>query len=245
VDWAARLFVNGDPLLVSTNISETVEVGDNVSFSAFIASSDPLNWEWSFNGSNSVAAGVNSLDSGTNYLNLVEAQASNSGAYTLIVSNNLGSLTSAVMLLNVIPRVEQKPVPAIKLTTQSGSVWSVVYTDSLASAAEWLPLASATVTNGLQYYFDTSPSVPDYRFYKATQSGSVAASATLDMQIATEVTITGNVGDTLLVEAINPIGPTNAWESVGTVTLTNSAQPYFDTTTIGQPQRLYRLMVLP
>jgi hypothetical protein len=49
----------------------------------------------------------------------------------------------------------------------------------------------------------------------------------------------------LRLDYINPIGPTNAWMTLDTVTLTNTAQLYFDVSVIGQPPRLYRIVPQP
>jgi hypothetical protein len=57
--------------------------------------------------------------------------------------------------------------------------------------------------------------------------------------------LTGNVGDTLQVDYINQFGPTNAWVTLDTVTLTNTSQLYFDVSAIGQPPRLYRMAPVP
>ena len=40
-------------------------------------------------------------------------------------------------------------------------------------------------------------------------------------------------------------GPTDAWITLTTVTLTNTSQLYFDTSAPGQPERLYRLVPVP
>ena len=57
--------------------------------------------------------------------------------------------------------------------------------------------------------------------------------------------ITGNVGDSLRLDYINAIGPTDAWVTLGTVTLTNTWQLYFDVSAPGQPARLYRIVPVP
>jgi hypothetical protein len=241
VDFAGRVFVNGDPLLLSTNVAETAEAGDSIEFSAFVASSAPLACQWFLNGSNSIGSVSNYLVSGANSLQITNVQLSDSGAYTLVVSNNFGSLTSAPMVLNVVARVAQRPVPAVYLTSQAGSSWTVVYSDNIGRAAEWTPLAAATLTNSSQYYFDTAASLQTNRFYEAIQSSSPGVTSTLRLQIATVLTLTGIVGDTVLIDYIYPFGPTNAWKTVGTATLTNATQLYFDVTTIGLPQRIYRV----
>lgn len=245
VAFAARVFVNGDPLLLSTNVSETAEVGDSISFSAFVASSAPLACQWFLNGSNSVGSATTYSVSGTNSLQITNAQLSDSGAYTLVVSNKFGSLTSAPMVLNVIPFVAQRPALAVSLTSQPGSLWTVVHSDTVGPTAQWTELAAATLTSSSQVYFDTATSLPPNRFYKAFQSNLPGVSSTLSLQTATAVTLTGNVGDTLRVDYINSIGPTNAWVTLGSVTLTNATQLYFDVSRTGQQARLYRMNVVP
>jgi hypothetical protein len=59
------------------------------------------------------------------------------------------------------------------------------------------------------------------------------------------LSLTGSIGSTVRIDAINQFGPTNAWTTLDTVTLTNTSQFYFDTTVIGQPPRLWRLGPLP
>jgi hypothetical protein len=47
------------------------------------------------------------------------------------------------------------------------------------------------------------------------------------------------------LDYINQIGPTDAWVTLDTVRLTNTSQLYFDTSSIGQPGRLWRLVPMP
>jgi hypothetical protein len=53
------------------------------------------------------------------------------------------------------------------------------------------------------------------------------------------------MGDSLRLDYINQFGPIDAWVTLDTVTLTNTAQLYFDVSASGQPQRLYRIVPLP
>jgi hypothetical protein len=59
------------------------------------------------------------------------------------------------------------------------------------------------------------------------------------------ITMTGPVGSSVRVDYINQVGPTDAWEALDTVTLSNASQLYFDVSAPGQPQRLYRLDQVP
>jgi hypothetical protein len=54
--------------------------------------------------------------------------------------------------------------------------------------------------------------------------------------------LNGTVGQSVYVEYINQLGPTDAWVPLATATLTNSPQFYFDAEAVGQPARLYRLV---
>jgi hypothetical protein len=60
--------------------------------------------------------------------------------------------------------------------------------------------------------------------------------------MATAITLTGDIGHSVRVDYINRFGPTDAWVTLDTVTLTNTTQLYFDVSAPGQPQRLYRLV---
>jgi hypothetical protein len=59
------------------------------------------------------------------------------------------------------------------------------------------------------------------------------------------ITLTGNVGDSLRLDCINQCGPIDAWVTLATVMLTNTSQLYFDTSSIGQPPRLWRIVPFP
>ena len=53
------------------------------------------------------------------------------------------------------------------------------------------------------------------------------------------------IGHSVRLDHINRYGPTDAWVTLDTVTLTNTSQLYFGTSSIGQPARLYRLIQVP
>jgi hypothetical protein len=52
-------------------------------------------------------------------------------------------------------------------------------------------------------------------------------------------------GAAFRIDYINALGPTNAWTTLTTVTLTNAQQFYSDYSAIGQPSRIYRIVQLP
>jgi hypothetical protein len=67
----------------------------------------------------------------------------------------------------------------------------------------------------------------------------------LELHIVPAITLTGNIGDSLRFDYINQFGPTDAWVTLDTITLTNTSQLYFDVSAIGQPPRLWRIVPVP
>jgi hypothetical protein len=224
------------PAILIPPQTQTAEVGGVVSFAASVTGYPSPTCRWFFNG--------NAVAGCTNRLCLSGIQASNVGAYTLIVSNNYGAVTSASAMLNVIVPVERRPVPAVNLTAPAGSSVGLDYSDDPGSTADWKTMATMTLSNTSQFYFDVSEPVPPQRFYRVWQTGtSGAPSANLNFVPA--IKLTGNVGDSLRLDYINQTGPTDAWVPLDTVTLTSTSQLYFDVSVLGQPRRLYRIVPVP
>lgn len=68
----------------------------------------------------------------------------------------------------------------------------------------------------------------------------------LAINLVPAISLFGGVGLTYDIQYILATGPTNApWNSLATVTLTNSPQFYSDYSAIGQPARFYRTVQLP
>ena len=99
------------PGIVTPPASQTVNAGGNVSFQVAATGTAPLSYQWQFSGSNIAGATSTSL-----MLNNV--QATNAGNYAVVVTNSLGSVTSAVAVLTV-----QLP-PAITSQPQNQTVTS-------------------------------------------------------------------------------------------------------------------------
>ena len=233
------LFLSLPPTILTNPLSQTAEVGSTVAFRLYTSGYLPTH-QWFFNG-------TNLLDCSTNCeVQLTNVQFSGSGTYTVIVSNIFGAVTSSPAMLNVIPMVERRPVPAINLMAQPGSSLGLDYCDALGSTADWETMATMTLSNTSQFYFDVSAPLPPQRFYRAWQSGtpSVVPSLSLSYMVPA-ITLAGNVGDSLRLDYINAIGPTDAWVTLDTVTLTNTSQLYFDVSAPGQPPRLWRIVPVP
>jgi hypothetical protein len=218
--------------------TQTAEIGTTIEFAAQASTFPSTTYQWFFNG-NAITGCTNCV------LCLSGVQATNVGAYTLVVSNVDGVKTSSPAMLNVVPVVERRPVPAVKVAGKAGSLLNVDYANSLNPSSNWTTLGSVTLTSTSQICPDLTMPLPAARFYRAWQTGTPGMAATLNLNFVPAITLTGNVGDSLRLDYINAIGPTNAWVTLDTVTLTNTSQLYFDVTAPGQPQRLYRIMPNP
>jgi hypothetical protein len=199
-----------------------------------------LTYQWFFNDS----VPVGSLTTNSN-LELSTVQPTQAGAYTVVVANDGGAVTSAPAMLSVITPVKRWPVPGVKVTGEAGSLLNVDYADSLSPARNWTMLDSVSLTATSQYCFDLTLPLPPQRYYRAWQTGTPGVMPSLDLHFVPAITLTGNIGDSVRLDFINQFGPIDAWVTLDTVTLTNTSRLYFDVSAPMQPARLYRLVPLP
>jgi hypothetical protein len=257
-DGVGHLFVGGQFSLAGTNVSpfiaqanlgsaptvltsrptQTTEAGATVHLTVDAAGYPPPGYQWYLNGTNLLSC--TSCD-----LVLTNILLSESGAYTVVVTNIFGAMTSAPVMLNVIAPVVHRLVPGVKLIAPVGTFWGLDYRVNLGPTANWETMAVMSLTNASQFCFDLSAPLPPQRFYRAWQSGTPSMRPSLDLHQVPAITLTGNIGHSVRADYINQFGPTDAWVTLDILTLTNTSQLYFDTSSIGQPQRLYRVVQMP
>ena len=104
----ATLTVRVPPLLTQQPTSLIVTQGNNATFNVTANGDAPLSYQWRFNGAAISGATANNFT-------VTNAQATNAGNYQVIVSNNAGSVTSAVATLTVRvpPSITQQPASLI------------------------------------------------------------------------------------------------------------------------------------
>jgi hypothetical protein len=224
------------PTIKSPPRTQTAEAGATVGLSAHASSPLPLLYLWYLNNTNLLSCSTNWQ------LGLTNVQFSQAGAYTVVVSNVLGAITSAPAMLNVIAPVERRPLPGVKVAGEPARLLNVDYASSLSPAPNWNTLGSVSLASTSQYYFDLTLPLPPQRFYRAWQTGTPGVTPSLDLHLVPAITLTGNIGHSVRVDYINQVGPIDAWVTLATVTLTNTSQLYFDVSAPGQPQRLYQLV---
>ena len=227
------------PTIQTSPQTQTAEAGSAVSLRVEASSPLPLFYLWYFNNTNLITCSTN------RELELTNLQFAQSGAYSVVVSNALGAVASSPAMLNVIAAVEHKLAAGVKLMGDAGSVLNVDYANTLSATPNWLPLDTVTLVSTSQYCFDVSEPLPPQRFYRAWQTGTPSVMPSLDLHLVPAITLTGSMGHSVRLDYINQFGPTNAWVTLATVTLTNTSQLYFDVSAPGQPPRLYRIVPSP
>jgi hypothetical protein len=162
-----------------------------------------------------------------------------------VLTNVAGAITCAPAMLNVIPPVDRRPALALQLVAETGSQLNLEYSDAPIDSTTWLPLGTVMQTTPSEFWFDVDGPIRPQRFYRAWQSEMPGMVPSLKLNIVPAVTLAGDIGKSLRLDGINAIGPTNAWEMLTTVELTNTSQLFFDVSSIDQPRRLYRIVPVP
>src|ERR1035441_3350336 len=160
--FGGRPAVLWDPPAIQTPPqTQTAEAGSAVGLRVKASGSSPLFCVWYLNDTNLISCST------YRELNLTNLQLSQSGAYTVVVSNALGAVTSAPAMLNVIAAVERRPVPGVKVTGGTTGLLNVDYANSLSLAPNWTTLDSVSLTSTSQYYFDLTAPLPPHPFSPA------------------------------------------------------------------------------
>jgi hypothetical protein len=217
--------------------SQTAVLGSSTLFRVGANGDAPLSYQWFFNGTTALGTGAS--------LRLSPLRTQDAGAYTAVVRNGSGAVTSAPAILNVIPPVDLVPAPAVFGQADPGSFLHLEYTDTLTSDLNWAPLGEVAVTTNTSLVYIDWPSSPTPRYYRAWQTNGVTTPPFLSMEPVSAITLRGSAGSFVRVDCINQFGPIDAWVTLATVRLNNPSDFYFDLSARGQPARLYRLVPLP
>ena len=162
-----RFVTNVPPYLTAQPQSLVVTQGNNATFRAAAGGTAPLSYQWRLNGTN--LAGANG-----SALNLTSAQATNSGAYTLIVTNSSGSVTSTVATLTVnIPPAEPGQFGSVSrladgtvrlnMTGTPGATYTLQWTSDWVG---WTNLCIVSATNSAFWVVDPCATNSTQRFYR-------------------------------------------------------------------------------
>jgi hypothetical protein len=142
----AILTVATSPVIVTqpTPTNQAMAVGSTAILAVTAAGTEPLSYQWQMNGTNLVD-GTNLVNgditsgSTTNVLTISNVQTTNSGNYTVIVTNVVGSVTSSNAVLtvtNVPPEITQQPADQT-VAVGSNVTFSVSATGTEPLSYQW------------------------------------------------------------------------------------------------------------
>jgi Leucine-rich repeat (LRR) protein len=151
---------------------QTVSIGGTAAFTVTATGVTPLFYQWRLNGTNLAGAT-------TNTLTIANAQSTNSGDYTVVVTNSLGSATSAVATLVVltVPSIAGQPASRTNLAGTTAT-FNVTANGSPPLSYQWLffgtalpnSTTSSLVLNGVQ-----PPDAGDYSVIVSNSAGSITS----------------------------------------------------------------------
>jgi uncharacterized repeat protein (TIGR01451 family) len=127
----AQLTVLVSPSVAAQPTNQTVLAGGTAIFQVSASGTSPLTYQWWFHGTNSVGAN-------TNILTLINAQVSQMGAYIVVITNVVGSVTSSVanLTIGMPPAITQQPSNATVVQGQS-TTFSLVSSGEAPLSYQW------------------------------------------------------------------------------------------------------------
>ncbi len=211
---SVAIFNDGTPVIVRQPLSQTLFSGETATLSAGAVGAPPLSYQWQLNGVNLTAA-TNAT------LILPQVQPSDSGNYTLIVSNALGVSTNANATLSVIATA---PIITIQPTnTQSSFGNSATFA---VAAVGSVPLRYQWQKEGVSILTATNASLTLSNLGFAA-AGNYSA------------WVSNSIGATLSANAALTLTPVVAW---GAGTVNSNLSPHYGQSRI--PAGLSNVMAL-
>lgn len=195
----AALTVNTSPTITTQPAAQAVTAGSSATFVVVATGTPAPTYVWKKDG-NPVSGATNST------LILSSVQASDTGNYTVTVTNTLGSVVSNAAALTVYspPAIVTQPQP-VTVPVGTGATFTVVASGFPAPTYQWTrngsPISGATNTS----FTIASPQLSDAANYAVTvtnflssvASNSVALTVTSAPQIATQpASVAVNLGST-------------------------------------------------
>jgi hypothetical protein len=249
----AVLTVTGPPAIVAEPMSLIVTQGQDASFSVTSSGSVPLSFQWQFNASPIPGA------TATNY-DVADAQPTDAGSYTVVITNAQGSITSSVATLTVLvpPSITNQPQSQTILAGTCAN-FSVAATGSVPLSYQWqwnsAPQAGAT---GSSY---TACNAGSYSVLVSNLAG-VMLSGTATLTLTNPSPPAGGhfdllslLGDGSLELNMSGMPNTNYnllfttdwtnWTYLATLSGTNGLFQYNDPSVATNTDRFYRLQVAP
>lgn len=238
------------PSIVQQPAGQTVIAGSSASFTAVCGGSPPLSYQWFFNGTNVLTGATNAT------LTVTNAQPSDAGLYSLVVTNLAGAVTSAVARLTVIvtPAIVENPTTQTVvaggnasfnvLASGSGPLsyqWFFNWTNVLAGAtAETLSLTNVQPADAGGYSVlvtnlagTVTSAVARLRVLVVPRLVARAANGSIELGLDC-----GDGGSYLIQASTNLVD----WRSIAQIAATSGSMSFTDTNAPSFDRRFYRAL---
>jgi endonuclease/exonuclease/phosphatase family metal-dependent hydrolase len=231
--WVATNGSTSAPAITLQPQSQIIPPGSNVTFSAVATGEAPLSYQWRFNG-NPITGASNTIYSITN------VQFSDAGNYSVVVTNNLGSVTSSVasLIVGIAPTISAQPQSQ---NTNAGATigFSVTTSGSPAPNYQWRlnanPISGATSSSYTRTNVQPADT-GDYSVLVTNVAGSVVSSnATLTVNSGTPLIIAQWNFNSVSPDANVGTGTTSASIGAGTAALIGGTTATFATGSASDP----------
>jgi hypothetical protein len=249
---------NPKPTLTTQPQSQTVNEGASATLTVAASGPGSLTYSWRLNGV-PVFGGTSAS------LTLNNVQPSHQGAYTVVVSNSSGSVTSApaVLTVRLPPSIDGQP-QAVVVDPGGEASFAVAVNGTAPLSYQWRFLPAGQAGNGANLPGATSGALTvadvqyldggSYSVVVANGAGSASSQGAalrvrptvVDTQVQTNgafrLVIQATPGQGYFVE-----GSTNLlnWTVLGAATNSVVESQFLDTTTLGLNQRFYRVRLAP
>ena len=146
------------PFVITNPTNQTVPAGTTVKLMIAAGGSVPLTYQWQMN-SNNLSDKGNITGTSSPQLTIFEASTANSGAYTVVIGNGAGSVTSAPIVLTVVdPYGTNRPVVKITNPPQNAFLKKSVITVKGSSVGS-VPMSQVYYRlNGAEWHLASSTS---------------------------------------------------------------------------------------
>ena len=149
--------------IVRQPTSYTASVSGTANFEALAQGSDPITYQWRFNGTNIVGA-TNST------LVLTNLTLSAAGEYDAIITNPAGSVTTDKAVLSVY-FADVLRYAGVTLRGSVGDKFHLEYKNALENPETWYSVTNVTLTGPVSIWIDYDSVTHSNRFYRATYLG--------------------------------------------------------------------------
>ena len=148
------------PLILAQPESQVGYWGKSVTLTVNAVGTAPLSYQWLY-GSSPVIGGTNAS------LALTNLQLPDAGSYSVVITNSIGSVTSAPAILTVNPSgVSIALYAGVSIDGVVGQTYGVQSTLDLSNTNSWVGRTNLTLTNATQLWYDSQPATQPQTYYR-------------------------------------------------------------------------------